>query len=264
MSPPRSERNVVDAFVIRKLVEDPFVVKKLVELLFVVDALVAKKLDEVAFVIRKLVEDPFVVKKLVELLFVVDALVAKKLVAVALAAIKLVVLASVKYPLTAVIPVVDALVSTDDDAKMFCVKVFKKRSVEEPSENDASADGVVFPAIWSLSVGAATPIPMFPLARMVKSEDPVEDATLNGLSAVEVDDCTLNANKDEVALIPVTTPLSMSVDSPSVVEESQRVAYPAVPPATPPAVILNPVAHLVDVPVLLSIIPDDPNESDES
>jgi len=133
MSPPRSERKVVDALVIRKLVEDPFVVKKLVELLFVVDALVAKKLVDVA-----------------------------------LAATKLVVLASVKYPLTAVIPVVDALVSTDDDAKMFCVKVFKKRSVEEPSENDTSADGVVFPAICSLSVGAATPMPTRPFDPTLK------------------------------------------------------------------------------------------------
>ena len=232
MSPPRSERKVVDALVIRKLVEDPFVVKKLVELLFVV-----------------------------------DALVAKKLVAVALAATKLVVLASVKYPVTAVIPVVDALVSTDDDAKMFCVKVFRKRRVEEPSENDTSADGVVFPAICSLSVGAVTPmpirpfdpilnhedpdeeatakmlatlpavpliasllegvddpIPMFPLDTIVKSEAPVEDATLKS-ARLEVEvACTLKTYEDEVALIPVNTPLSMSVDVPRVVAESQRVA----------------------------------------
>jgi hypothetical protein len=58
----------------------------------------------------------------------------------------------------------------------------------------------------------------------VNIETPVEDATLNGLSTVDVDDCTLKAKVDDVALIPVTTPLSITVDVPRVVAVSQRVA----------------------------------------
>jgi hypothetical protein len=58
----------------------------------------------------------------------------------------------------------------------------------------------------------------------VNIEAPVEDATLNGLSTVVVDDCTLKAKVDDVALTPVTTPLSMIVEVPSVVAVSQRVA----------------------------------------
>ena len=78
--------------------------------------------------------------------------------------------------LVAVSPVVDALVSTEVEAKMLEVKVLRNRRVEEPREKEASAEGVVLPAIWSLSVGAATPIPIFPLASILKSEVPVEDA----------------------------------------------------------------------------------------
>ena len=85
-------------------------------------------------------------------------------------------------------------------------------------------DGVVFPAIWSLSVGADTPTPMFPLERIVKSDTPVEEATLNGLSGVVVEDCTLKAKEDEDALTPKTVPLSMRVEVPTVVEVNQRVA----------------------------------------
>ena len=78
--------------------------------------------------------------------------------------------------------------------------------------------------------GVVDPIPTFPLARIVKSEAPVDDATLNGLSAVEVDDCTLKAKVDDVALIPATVPLSRSVDVPTVVADSHRVAKPRAPP----------------------------------
>ena len=85
-------------------------------------------------------------------------------------------------------------------------------------------DGVMLPATWRRSVGAATPIPMLPPARTVKSDCPVEDATLNGLSGVDVELCTLRAKLDEDALTPRTTPLSMRVEVPTVVEVSQRVA----------------------------------------
>ena len=59
---------------------------------------------------------------------------------------------------------------------------------------------------------------------------------MNGLRLdVEVA-CTLNTKLDDVALIPAKTPLSRSVDVPSVLFESQRVAKPKAPPATPEAV----------------------------
>ena len=79
------------------------------------------------------------------------------------------------------------------------MKVFKNLSVEEPRENDTSEEGVMLPATCSLSVGAATPIPTLPLARIVKSETPVELATVNGLR-VDVP-CT----KSEAA--PVEVPM---------------------------------------------------------
>ena len=121
-------------------------------------------------------------------------------------------------------PVEDALVTTELEAKILDVKVFRNRSVEEPREKVVSTEGVVFPAICRRSVGVATPIPMFPLERTVKSETPVEDATLNGLRGVPVEDCTLRAKDDEVALMPATVPLSSSEEVPNVVAVSHRVA----------------------------------------
>jgi hypothetical protein len=116
----------------------------------------------------------------------------------------------------------------------------------------------MLPATCSLSVGADTPTPTFPLAKIVKSDVPVDDATLNGLR-LEVDvACTLNANDDEVALIPANTPLSKSVDVPNVVEVSHRVAKPNTPPDTPepPVIPRDDVAtQRVEVPVVWSIIP---------
>jgi hypothetical protein len=96
------------------------------------------------------------------------------------------------------------------------------------------------------------PTPTFPLDRIVNIDAPVEDATLNGLRAVEVDDCTLKAKVDEVALIPATTPLSRRVEVPRVVAVNQRVAKPVEPPKTPllvrPRVLV--ATHLVVVPVV--------------
>ena len=93
------------------------------------------------------------------------------------------------------------------------------------------------------------PIPTFPLARIVNIDTPVEEATLNGLSAEEVELCTLKVNVDEVALIPSTAPLSMSVDVPSVVEVSQRVAKPKAPPVRDDEIPRDEVdTHRVEVP----------------
>ncbi len=65
---------------------------------------------------------------------------------------------------------------------------------------------------------------MFPLARIVKRDVPVDDATLNGLR-LEVEVArTLKTNDEDVALTPVKTPLSMSVDVPRVLAVIQRVA----------------------------------------
>ena len=71
--------------------------------------------------------------------------------------------ALVKRPLVAKrIPVVVLLVIVDEVAKIFCAKRLRKRSVEDPRDPERSADGVMLPATCSLSVGAATPTPMFP------------------------------------------------------------------------------------------------------
>ena len=80
------------------------------------------------------------------------------------------------------------------------------------------------PVIARLEEGVDEPIPMFPFWRIVNIDTTVDDATLNGLSAVVVELCTLKAKVDDVALIPATVPLSKSVEVPTVVAVSQRVA----------------------------------------
>ena len=83
---------------------------------------------------------------------------------------------------------------------------------------------------------------------MVKSDVPVEDATLNGLTPERP--CTLKVTVDDVALIPATVPLSRRVEVPSVVAESQRVAKPVEPPVRDEAIPRDYVAtQRVDVPV---------------
>ena len=122
------------------------------------------------------------------------------------------------------VPVVVLLVKREEVAKIFCVKRLRKRRVEDPREKVSVTEGVVLPAIWRRSVGVVTPIPTFPLAKIVKSDTPVEEATLNGLSPVDVALCTLSVKVEDVALIPSTVPLSIRVEVPTVVEVSQRVA----------------------------------------
>ena len=90
------------------------------------------------------------------------------------------------------------------------------------------------PVTPSVYPGVVEPIPTLPLERIVNIDTPVDDATLNGLSAVDVDDCTLKAKVDDVALIPATVPLSRSVDVPSVVAVNHREAKPNVPPERDP------------------------------
>ena len=149
------------------------------------------------------------------------------------------------------IPVEDAFVMTDEEAKIFWVKRLRNLRVDEPRENVSVTEGVMLPAIWRRSVGVVTPIPTFPLAKIVKSEAPVEEATLNGLSPVEVALCTLSVKLEDVALIPSTVPLSIRVEVPTVVDVSHRVAYPNAPPRTP--TLVRPrddvATHCVDVPV---------------
>jgi hypothetical protein len=111
-----------------------------------------------------------------------------------------------------------------------------KRSICAPVE-DAMRKGLNpdFPVIESEAAGVDEAIPTLPFWRMVKSDVPVDDATLNGL--VEGFPCTLKENDDEVALIPVTVPSSMRLEVPRVVAPRNRAAYPNTPPVTPEPII---------------------------
>ena len=131
------------------------VTPKLVLVLLLITPLIAKKL-----LLVLLVEDELVEKRLVEVALISVALVDPRLVLVPL----------VKNPLVENRLVEVALVITDEVAKMFCENRLRKRRDEEPSEKVASVDGVMLPAICSLSVGTETPIPTLPVYRMVKSE----------------------------------------------------------------------------------------------
>ena len=119
------------------------------------DRLVVLRLVEVALEITALVDE-----RLVEVLLVITPLVDERLVEVAL----------VKLPLVEKSEVEVALVIIDEVAKIFCENRLRKRSDEDPKEKVASDDGVVLPAICSLSVGDIVPIPTLPVYRMVNSE----------------------------------------------------------------------------------------------
>ncbi len=72
--------------------------------------------------------------------------------------------------------------------------------------------------------GVVVPTATFPLARIENIERPDDDATLKS-ARLEVEVARmLKTYEDEVALIPVNTPLSIKVEVPRVVAESQRVA----------------------------------------
>jgi hypothetical protein len=112
--------------------------------------------------------------------------------------------------------------------------------------------------------GVVDPTPTFPLARIVKSDAPVDEATLNGL-VLEVEvACTLKTKEDDVALIPATTPLSRSVDVPSVVDVSQRVAKPVAPVRDAERPRVEVATQRVLVPVACNTIPRVPVAEVES
>ena len=79
-------------------------------------------------------------------------------------------------------------------------------AVDDPMVKYVANDS---PFTVNSEVGVLEPTPIFPFERIANSDAPVEDATLNGLTTVEDDDCTLRANEDDVALIPATVPLSI-------------------------------------------------------
>lgn len=165
--------------------------------------------------------------------------------------------------LVAVSPVVEAWVMTEEEAKRLEVKVLRKRREEDPREKVSVIDGVVLPAMTSLSVGVVVPIPTFPFASIEKSEAPVEEETLNGLTPAAP--WTLKDTVEDVALIPATVPLSRRVEVPRVVGVSHRVANPNAPPESEPATPrLDVATHLVVVPVVWRIIPRVPEALVES
>ena len=150
---------------------------------------------------------------------------------------------------------------TEEDAKMFCVKVLRKRSVEDPRENVPVTDGVVLPAITRRSDGVVEPIPTLPLERIEKYEAPDEEATLNGLRLEVEDGCTLKLKVEDVALIPATVPLSKSDDVARVVAVNHRVAKPVAPPVIDAVIARDDVdTHLVEVPDVWRTIPMVPAE----
>jgi hypothetical protein len=121
------------------------------------------------------------------------------------------------------------------------------------------------PATESVRVGVDDPIPTFPLARTVKNEVLVEEATLK-IELVEPDTPrTLKLTVDEVALIPVTVPSSMKSPDESVVGDVQRARSPVVPPEREPEIPSEDVAtQRVDVPVVWRTIPAVPEAFVES
>ena len=151
--------------------------------------------------------------------------------------------------LVAVSPVVEALVITADVANTFCAKVLRKRSVDDPSDPPRSVDGVMLPATWRRSVGAATPTPTLPEASTWKKVAPDDEETVRGLRVVVP--CTRNAAVAEVAFTPDTMPLSRSVPIPIADGDVQRVMNPLAPPVRVAVMLRVDVAtQRVDVPVV--------------
>jgi hypothetical protein len=83
------------------------------------------------------------------------------------------------------------------------------------------------PVMERLAAGVDDPTPTLPFCRIVKSEVPVEDATLNGLTPAEP--WRLKVMVAEVALIPATVPLSMKRPAVRSVADVQRAERPIVP-----------------------------------
>ena len=107
------------------------------------------------------------------------------------------------------------------------------------------------PLIAREAIGVDDPIPTLPLASTERKEAFDDEATLKMVLVDPATPRTLKATVDEVALTPRTVPLSIRVEVPRVVAESQRVAKPKEPPATPVLVIPSDEVDTqsVDVPV---------------
>ena len=108
-----------------------------------------------------------------------------------------------------------------------------------------------------VAVGVEDPTPTFPLASTVKSDVPVEEATLNGFWLP--DPCTLKVIVDDVALTPATIPLSRRIPVANVVAPVYRAENPLTPPDTAAPASAKPKVDVatqrVDVPVVCRSIP---------
>ena len=127
------------------------------------------------------------------------------------------------------------MVSIDEEAKMFCANRLRNLSVEEPSEPARSADGVMLPAIWSLSVGADTPTPILPFDAMLNHDVPVDEATLN-IVFVSPDVPPMYTSED-VDVVPIAS------------AESQPVPIYIAVSVAEPGVTIEPMLIAVNVPV---------------
>ena len=107
------------------------------------------------------------------------------------------------------------------DTARFVIVV--EASVEVPVTPSVPATPSVYP-------GVDDPIPTLPLASTERKEAFDEEATLKMVLVDPATPRTLKATVEEVALTPRTVPLSIRVEVPRVVAESQRVAYPNAPP----------------------------------
>ena len=84
--------------------------------------------------------------------------------------------------------------------------MLRKRREEEPSDQVASADGVVFPAIWSLSIVERAPIPTRPLDEMLNQLTPDDEATakiLEVLPPVPVNESKEDGVEDPIPTFPL-------------------------------------------------------------
>ena len=116
---------------------------------------------------------------------------------------------------------------------------------------------MVLPAITRRSDAVVDPIPILPLAKIVKTDVPEEDATLNGLTPAPP--CTLKVKDEEVALTPETVPLSRKRPVESDEAEVHRARKPFVPPEREPEIPREEVAtQRVEEPVVWRTIPNVP------
>ena len=76
--------------------------------------------------------------------------------------------------------------------------------------------------------GVDEEIPTLPLLMIERSEVPVDDATVNGLTPAVP--CTLKVTVEDVALTPDTVPLSRKRPDDSAVAPVHRARKPGVPP----------------------------------